>query len=167
MNTTRKALFAIGGILIPAIAIATPPFGILSNVFPSQGRTAGALQEDLTVRRGGEDGEDWELTLQTSGPADFYSQEIVIGPGGYSGWHNHPGLLMVTVKEGAIDWYDRNCVKHTYTAGQSLTESNQPHTIVNSGTINTRLFGWYIIKAGEPRRVENGQPACGVALGLR
>jgi hypothetical protein len=74
---------------------------------------------------------------------------------------------MVTVKEGAIDWYDRNCVKHIYTAGQSLTESNQPHTIVNSGPVNTRLFGWYIIKAGAPRRIEDPQPACAVPLGLQ
>jgi hypothetical protein len=73
---------------------------------------------------------------------------------------------MVTVKEGAIDWYDRHCFKHIYTAGQSLTENNQPHTIVNSGTVNTRLFGWYIIKAGAPRRIEDPQPACGAALGL-
>lgn len=166
MNPRMKAVFAIGGTLIPLMAIATPSLGILFNVFPSKGATAGPLQEDLTVKAGVEDGEDWDLVLQTSGAVDFYSQEIVIGPGGYSGWHNHPGLLMVTVKEGAIDWYDRNCVKHTYTAGQSLTESNQTHAIVNSGAVNTRLFGWYIIKAGAPRRVEDPQPGCAVPLGI-
>jgi quercetin dioxygenase-like cupin family protein len=166
MGTKMKALFVIGGILVPVIAIATPASGILSNVFPSKGTTLDLLQEDFTVRAGMEDGEDWALTLQTSGEADFYSQEIVIGPGGYSGWHNHPGLLLITVKEGTIDWYDRNCVKHVYTAGQSLTESNQAHNIVNSGTVNTRLFGWYIIKAGAARRIEDPQPACAVPLGL-
>jgi hypothetical protein len=75
MGTKMKALFVIGGILVPVIAIATPASGILSNVFPSKGTTLDLLQEDFTVRAGMEDGEDWGLTLQTSGEADFYSQE--------------------------------------------------------------------------------------------
>jgi hypothetical protein len=28
------------------------------------------------------------------------------------------------------------------------------------------LFGWYIIKAGAARRIEDPQPACAVPLGL-
>jgi hypothetical protein len=105
--------------------------------------------------------------LETTSAADIYSQDIVIAPGGYSGWHSHPGLFIGTVKEGSIDWYDQRCVKHTFTAGQSFTDSNTPHTIVNSGSVNTRLINLYIIKAGQPRRTEDPQPACGVALGLR
>jgi hypothetical protein len=59
MAVNRKVLFGIGGaLLIPQIAIATPPSGIVSNVFPSEGRTAGALQQELTIKPGSEDVED-------------------------------------------------------------------------------------------------------------
>ena len=46
---------------------------------------------------------------------------------------------MIAVKEGSVDWYDSNCVKHTYTAGQSFTENTEPHNVFNAGTVNAHL----------------------------
>jgi quercetin dioxygenase-like cupin family protein len=106
------------------------------------------------------------LILKTNGASDFYFQDIVVGPGGRSGWHSHPGVLMIAVKEGSIDWYDKDCVKHTYTAGQSFTENTESHNLFNTGTLNAHLLISYIIKAGAPRRIEQPQPPCGAALGL-
>jgi quercetin dioxygenase-like cupin family protein len=166
MNSKMKALFAVGGILlVPVIAIATPPLGILSNIIWGTG-TVGDLNEHLVVPATADDQEDWTLDLTTAGNSAFTTQEVVTAPGGYSGWHHHPGLLGGIVKDGTLSWYDQNCVLHSYSTGQSFVESTQAHNAVNLGTVNTKLLTFYITKAGAPRRIEDPQPACAVQLGL-
>jgi quercetin dioxygenase-like cupin family protein len=109
-------------------------------------------------------GDTWNVKLETQGESEFFHQDLVVGPGGRTGWHSHPGLLMITVKEGSVDFYDKDCVKHTYAAGQSFTESAEPHNVLNPGSSNTRMLIAYIVKRGEPRRIESAQPPCAVRL---
>jgi quercetin dioxygenase-like cupin family protein len=141
-------------------AIATKPDGVVSNVILAQGDSPGAIEERIQA------GTDWKLTLETQGESEVFHQDLVVGPGGRTGWHRHPGLLLITVKEGAIDFYDKDCRKRTYTAGQSFTESAEPHNLFNRGRGNARLLAAYIVKKGEPRRTESEQPACATGLGL-
>ena len=105
------------------------------------------------------------VNLEDRGQSEFYFQDLVVGPGGYTGWHSHPGLLMITVKEGSVDFYDKACTKHTYVAGQSFTEGAEPHAAMNRATGNARLLVAYIVKKGEPRRIDAPQPQCGARLG--
>jgi hypothetical protein len=39
---------------------------------------------------------DFEVKLQTKGPADFISQQVTLAPGGTSGWHSHSGPALVS-----------------------------------------------------------------------
>jgi len=142
---------------VVSLAVATDPAGIVSNVFVAQG-TAGRIDEHIQI------GSAWKLTPETQGESEFFHQDLVVGPGGRSGWHSHPGILLITVKEGSVDWYDNDCAKHTYAAGQSFTEGAGPHNVLNSGTTNARLLIAYITKKGDPRRIENVQPECGAKL---
>jgi quercetin dioxygenase-like cupin family protein len=124
----------------------------------AQGRTITSLRERIKA------GAEWTVALEDNGQSEMYFQDLVIGPGGYTGWHSHPGLLLITMKEGSIDFYNKDCIKTTYTAGQSFSESADPHAAVNTGSINARLLVAYVIKSGEPRRIERPQPNCGAAL---
>lgn len=167
MSVKKQMMVLIGGVvLIAGIAVATPPSGILLNQILATGATdpEQPLSENFTVRNAV--GNKWHLKLSASGPSNFYVQDLEVAPGGYSGWHHHPGVLMLTVTEGSIDWYDEDCNKTTYTAGQSFTESSAVHDLVNTGNVNAHLFGAYITMKDEPRRIENSQPACGISLGL-
>src|SRR4051794_36084455 len=141
-------------------AIATKPDGVVSNVILAQGDSPGAIKERIQA------GADWKLTLETQGESEVFHQDLVIGPGGRTGWHSHPGLLLITVKEGTLDFYDKDCRKRTYAASQSFTESAEPHNLFNRGSGNARLLAAYIVKKGEPRRTESEQPACAAGLGL-
>ena len=147
-------------LLAPALAIATPPAGVVSNVILAQGATTGPMREHITRDN------NWAVRLESEGDSEFYVQDLVVGPKGYTGWHSHPGLLMITVKEGAIDFYDQHCLKRTYAAGQSFIEAAEPHNAMNSSPHNARLLVAYIIKKGEPRRLEAPQPKCGETLGI-
>ena len=93
---SRKGIFmAIGiGILIPVVAVATDPAGVVSNVMLAQGPTLKDIDEHIKV------GDAWMVNLETKGQSDFYFQDLVVGPGGRTGGHSHPGLLMVTVTPG-------------------------------------------------------------------
>jgi len=167
MTKTALTAITVAATLASAHAIfttsgqATDPEGILSNVLLAQGRTLSPLNEHIRV------GNDWMVSIEDKGQSEFYFQEVVTRPGGRSGWHSHPGILLITVKEGSVAWYNSDCEKRTYTAGQSFTEGTEPHNVVNSGSVNSRLFIAYIAKSGEPRRIENPQPKCGEALQIR
>ena len=38
-----------------------------------------------------------EIKLKTKGPVDFVTATVNIAPGGSSGWHSHPGVVLVSV----------------------------------------------------------------------
>jgi quercetin dioxygenase-like cupin family protein len=100
------------------------------------------------------------LLLHAGGPTDYYSHHLVLSPGGYSGWHSHPGLLIAVVKSGQIDFYDANCQRQTIGPGQVYTEDDAVHAIVNSGTLDADLYITFLVKHGAPRRQDEPAPAC-------
>jgi quercetin dioxygenase-like cupin family protein len=157
-----EALFAmlVASLGVPSSTFATPPSGVVSNVILGQGVTLVPVKERAEV------GEGWSVHLEDKGQSEFYFQDLVVGPGGYTGWHSHPGVLLITVKEGSVEFYDKECAKHTYSAGQSFTEGAEPHAAMNRGTGNARLLVAYIVKRGEPRRIEAPQPKCGATLSI-
>ena len=160
MGPKLRFMILAGSLTVPALAAATPPAGVVSNVIVAQGATTSPIKKRADVAGG------WAVSLEDRGHSEFYFQDLVVGPGGYTGWHSHPGVLLITVKEGSVDFYDKDCAKRTYTAGQSFTEGADPHAAVNRGTGNARLLVAYIVKQGEPRRIEAAQPACGASLGI-
>ena len=111
-------------------------------------------------------GDNWSVALENTGQSEIFFQDLVVGPGGRTGWHTHPGFLLITVKDGNVDWYDQDCSKRRFSAGQSFTESEHPHNVLNPGSENARLLIVYIVKKGDPRRIESPQPTCGAKLGL-
>jgi quercetin dioxygenase-like cupin family protein len=168
---SKIVLFVVLGMSIAALA--TPPFGVLVNQILAMGTTSDDLKENLSVgtpasgdQEENAEVQDWRLHLRTHGATDYYSQYVVVAPGGYSGWHTHPGLLVGTVISGAIDFYDANCEKHSFSAGQVFTETTQVHAIKNPGTVNTTLSISYLIKHSEPRRIEADAPPCAPSTGI-
>jgi len=173
MNARTRIL--IGGIAITCsvvgIALATPIVGLNFNNFPALGTINTEVLERAKVALPpvvGKEQEDneWTAKLMTSGPSNFIVQDASIFPGGHTGWHSHPGILMITVTEGSIEWYNANCEKSVYNTGDSLTENTQPHFFRNVGSVNARISVAYVIAKGHPRLIDQPAPACSMALGL-
>ena len=57
------------------------------------------------------------VKFQTKDPTDVRVQKLVFAPGSASGWHHHPGVLLVTVASGAVTVWDANCNTETYGPG--------------------------------------------------
>ena len=73
-------------------------------------------------------------------------QRIVIGPGGNTGWHSHPGPVVVLIKEGQMSFYDSEdptCTVRTYSAGQSFIDRGQGDVhIARNESTSQRLELW-------------------------
>ena len=162
-SVTQKLLLitiGVAGMLgFTAVALATPPAGVLFNIILSSGVASDDLDERVHIGK-------WKATVDTKGETDFYMQDLAIAPGGYGGWHSHPGIFVGTVISGSIDFYDQDCNKKTFTAGQVWTEASTLHSIANHGTEDFHGQFVYFIKHGEPRRIDLPAPACAPITGI-
>ncbi|HEX9122667.1 MAG TPA: cupin domain-containing protein [Actinomycetota bacterium] len=79
--------------------------------------------------------------------------------GGSSGWHSHPGGVIVVVQQGELTLYrsvGNHCESTRYTAGQSFIE--RPDDVlngVNTGSIQTIVYAVFPnVPIGGPTRVD-------------
>jgi hypothetical protein len=161
---SRRLVVLAGMILVPVlvagIALATPGIGILGA--PVHAR--GTLQDESSIRKVG-----WDLFLSSFGrgdSTDFVTQTITIAAGGTTGWHSHPGPVLVTVKSGSLTVVyanDSSCEGTTYTAGQSFIDFGKAniHTALNKGPVPTELWATYIVPGAAgttPFRIDAASP---------
>lgn len=159
---------ALAASIVAGIAFATPTVGAWYNVVLS----IGTVNRDVHVHAhlqvpGMEDG--FSAALETEGASNIIQQEIKFSPGGTTGWHKHPGILLLTLAadSGSIDWYDSNCGKTVYNAGDSWTEGTKLHDVVNRSSTDAHFLVTYVVAKGIPKRTDQAAPQCAAALGLQ
>lgn len=180
MTLKARVLFAALAITfaVATIVHATPIVGFIGTIL-SQGSTQDEIRQGARVElppdtakpdvdrdRDGDHDDDWHAKLTTSGPTDVYVQDGTYVPNGHTGWHSHPGIILLSMISGSVEWYDADCVKHVYNAGDVWTESTQTHYMRNVGTVNAHFTVTYILAHGQPRRIDQPAPACAAALSL-
>lgn len=142
------ALAAIG--IVATVALATPPFGQHPTT-PVIGTLADSVQVNTD-----------RIKLQTKDPVDVATFSVTYDPGGFSGWHTHPGVLIVTVQSGSVV-RQVGCDSTTYNPGDVFVESDeQPSGQVSnpSQTVPAVLGVTQIVPKGSGRRVEADPPSC-------
>jgi quercetin dioxygenase-like cupin family protein len=173
LSRTRVLFAAAVGLCLAVIVVRATPtvgqiFSILSTGNANQEITAHS-RVPLPATPGATSDDDpnqWIANFFTSGPTTFQVLDVTLSPSGHTGWHHHPAILLSTMISGSIEWYDAQCNKHVYNAGDSWTENTSVHDVVNVGTTNARFMITYIIAKGQPRRIDEPAPACAAALGL-
>lgn len=102
------------------------------------------------------------LHIATKGRSDFVFQEVRIEPGGHTGWHSHPGTLLVVVRSGTLTSVTADCRSRTYVAGQAFVETRRVHKGRNlSSSEPVELLVTYVNPAGAALRTEADPPQCG------
>jgi quercetin dioxygenase-like cupin family protein len=173
LSRTRLLIAAAFVLCLAAIIVrATPTVGQIFSVLS----TGNTTEEIMTHSRvslpavvgvtSDDDPNQWIAHFFTSGPTTFQVVDVTFTPGGHTGWHSHPAILLSTMISGSIEWYDAQCNKHVYNAGDSWTENTSIHDVRNVGTTNARFMITYVIAKGQPRRIDQPAPACAAALGL-
>jgi quercetin dioxygenase-like cupin family protein len=102
------------------------------------------------------------IKFQSKDPVDLITQKVTFAPHATSGWHYHPGVVLVVVESGHITTHDANCASRTYGPGQAFVESGtDPFMVSNeSSTEDAVDIATIASPAGGPFRIETDPPPC-------
>jgi quercetin dioxygenase-like cupin family protein len=156
MKFYRKPIIVIGTITAMAAAGAT-----IALANPGSLATTTILGHRATLSDSVKINQD-QIKLQTKVPTDVQVQTITFGPRGFSGWHYHPGVVIVVVESGLLTTHDEQCRTTTYGPHESFVESGtEPFMVSNdSDTANTIVYATFIAPAGSAFRIETNPPPC-------
>ena len=159
-NTSKRAVVKTAGVSLGIVAVATAASGVALASSPSgftpQTLVTADLQESVQLNSD-------RVKLQTKEPTDVRVQRVDIVAGGFSGWHHHPGLVIVAVQSGTVTVMDAACRTTTYGAGQPagavFVEGDDAPAQVSSAA-GAVLYATYLTPDGQPPRVEDAAPVC-------
>jgi quercetin dioxygenase-like cupin family protein len=146
---TIVAVVAIVGAIGVGSAVATPGSGVLGAPVLARGTLDGHFKIKLR---------------DSSKSGDVAVQQVILAPGGSTGWHTHLGPAVVIVKSGSFTLYDGDdpsCTGSTYSAGNVFVDQGYGHVHIgrNEGSTNTELYVTYLdVPAGQPVRVDAPDP---------
>jgi quercetin dioxygenase-like cupin family protein len=146
-------LSGLGVLAIAATALATPGSPITSTTL-AQG---GVEVVDVKVKTGA-----WKVQIDTKGPSTVSVTENRVPPGGFFGWHSHPGPSLVIVKSGTSTFYrgdDPTCTPEVHPAGTAYVDpGGVVHTARNEGTVELVLLVTRLVPAGAATRIDEAAP---------
>jgi quercetin dioxygenase-like cupin family protein len=149
------------------VALATPPSGLFSELL-ARGAAGTFRIQDKSMK----------LSIQAKKATDVAVVRATIEPGGYTGWHGHPGPSLVIVKSGTLTMYQpsrrhgeddddegqgrERCVEQTFGPGQVFVHPEDVHNFVNAGSEKLEFFVVYFVpEAAAPLlRDEPVPPGC-------
>jgi quercetin dioxygenase-like cupin family protein len=152
MLTLRRVAVvgAAAGLLgMATIALASPPSG--QHTTPP---VTGTL-DPVRVKTDG-------IRFRAMGPMVVTTFALTLEPGGFTGWHTHPGVLIATVQSGAV-LRDVGCKVRRYGVGQSFVEHGAQPTgqVRNASAAAPAVFTiTQIAPPGAARRAETDPPRC-------
>ena len=152
MNSQKRKLTqTVFAIAIVALAFASVTV-FKARATPSSGLVNIPLARGTNLSDG---------TIPLQGGTDVAMVQITVEPGGYSGWHSHPGGAIIVVKQGSLTVYrsvGSQCETTTYSAGQAFIERpGEVDQVVNTGA------GDYILYVTFPRVPQGESPRTDVS----
>lgn len=86
--------------------------------------------------------------VQVHNSQDTIVQQVVVQPGGFTGWHSHPGPAIVVVAEGEFTYYDGDdptCTGYAYGPGETFVDLGQGHvhSARNEGNVAVKVLVMY------------------------
>jgi hypothetical protein len=161
---TIAIAIGVGFIMLVGTALATTPGGIISAPVQARGTLGPTDGPNLVVNS------KTGVHLKAKGSTNIVTQQITIGPGGHTGWHSHPGPVLVTVKEGTLRLIyatDSACNGTDYPAGSSFVDRGDEviHIARNmSVSNNVVLWATYFVPGAETTaafRLDAADPGTG------
>lgn len=156
MKLYRKLVIVLGAITVIAVGGATIAF---AN--PGTAITTTILGHRATLTDSVQVNQD-RVKFQTKDPTDVLVQTITFQPQGSSGWHFHPGVVIVVVESGQVTTHNANCQTETYGPHQSFVETGtEPFMVSNESAADKAVvYATLIVPAGSAFRIETDPPAC-------
>src|SRR6267143_2133266 len=104
----------------------------------------------------------YDVELKSHDNTDIAVANVVIAAGGHSGWHSHPGPVIVVVKTGTVTFYHANdptCTGTVHPAGTVFIEEGGDVGIArNEGAVEVNNVVTFFVPAGSPTRIDAANP---------
>jgi quercetin dioxygenase-like cupin family protein len=142
--------------LVAAAALASPPSGFTPTTLVPEAETAHSFHVNSD-----------RVKLQAKGPVDVRVQRVDIAAGGSSGWHHHPGVVIVAVETGTVTYVDSNCDTTSYGAGSPngsvfIESGDDPHEVRNLTAQPATVYATFVAPDADPGvfRIEDAPINC-------
>lgn len=142
---------SIGGMTAPALA--SPGSGVTPETFVT-GTLKGSNQQNSD-----------RVKFQTKDDTAVRVQKLTFSAGGYTGWHHHPGIVIVTVQSGTVTMKHSDCSTHDYGPGSphgSVFIEGEARVHEASSAGGAMVFATYVAPNADTPvfRVEDPVPFC-------
>ena len=132
------------------VAWATPGSGITATVL------AGPVQLDELDIQG--DTDTHEVEIKTRGNWECRVMHYRVAPGGFFGWHSHPGPVFAMVKAGTLTFEHADSTSADYPAGTGFVDFGEVHNARNEGNTDVEVVAFFLNPSGDPPRIDEEEP---------
>ena len=102
---------------------------------------------------------DHNVILHMKGATDVLQTDLIFQPGATTGWHIHPGPVVVVIKSGVLTEIQSNGCMIAHNAGTAFFESpDEVHNVVNQGGMVTEVLATFLSPAGTPPLISVPDP---------
>jgi quercetin dioxygenase-like cupin family protein len=144
-------------------AMATPASGIVSAIIVARAAFVDPVDLKFKTQAGRQE------VIKASDLLETVIQQIIIGPGGSTGWHTHPGPAVALITSGELTLYsseDPTCTPRTYLAGQAFIDPGQGHVhLARNLSLSENVEVWvtyFDVPPGGSPRLDAADPGnCG------
>jgi quercetin dioxygenase-like cupin family protein len=99
------------------------------------------------------------VNLHTNGPTDVLQAELVFQPGAQTGWHFHPGPVVVVVKSGALtEITSDGCVIVHPTGSVFFEMKGEIHNAINETGVVADVFATFLSPSGAQPLIPANNP---------
>jgi quercetin dioxygenase-like cupin family protein len=149
-QSRRRGLLTLGG----AAAVAALALGLFGS-HVARGDVS-PLQIIALAFGSNDDGTD---NLHVKGPSDVLQTELVFQPGAETGWHTHPGPVVVVIKTGALTETHSNGCTTVHPAGSAFFETKgEVHKATNQTSGVTDVYPVFLSPAGAQPLIPASDP---------
>ncbi len=144
---------AMTGTLAAAVVLGSPGSGVTITTFVT-------ANFDHAVQLNSD-----RVKFQTKDATDVRIQQLVFAPGGRSGWHHHPGIVIVAVESGSLTLWESDCSSETYGPGLPngavfAEGGDSPQEVTTAG--GATVYATFVAPSVDPpvTRVEDNAVIC-------
>ena len=144
IRTSVAVVVATGVAAIASVwAFVGPASGTAPPSATTQPLARGTIAGGFTIHVG-------SIRVSAKGPIDLATAHLTFLPGATTGWHVHPGPVLVIVKSGTVTKYSSDCVAKRYTAGQAFVERGPRdiNMVRNEGTTQAETIVTFLAPVG-------------------
>lgn len=152
--TRLQAAVAVAGIaagwMMATPAIASPGEGVITP----ENFATGILPGDVQMNSD-------RVKFQTKGDTAVRVQKLTFSAGSRTGWHHHPGVVIVNVVSGTLRLKHSDCMVHEYHPGDVFVEG-EARVHEASTESGAAIFATYMSSSVDPLvfRIEDPVPFC-------